>query len=372
MRSKQVFTWLVVTVLVFGMVAGLAGCGGDDTTGSTDEPAAEEPIKIALLLPETKTARYETQDKPLFEAKVMELAPDAEILYSNADQDAAEQQSQADAALTNGANVLVLDPVDSASAASIVTKAAAAGVPVISYDRLILDAPVDFYVSFDNEKVGTLQGQALLDKLTADGNAGETIVMINGSPTDNNATLFKKGAHSVLDGKVEIGAEYDTPDWSPDKAQDQMDQAITKLGKDGFVGVLAANDGTGGGAIAAMKGAGIDPKTRPTTGQDAELAAIQRILLGEQFMTVYKAIKLEAEAAAELAVALARGEDPPASMTMTTVNNGNKDVDSVLLAPVAVTIDNIQDTVVADGFWTVEQIEATPELKAAGDAAGLQ
>jgi len=372
MRSKQVFTLLVVTVLIFGMVAGLAGCGGSDTTGGTDEPAAEEPIKIALLLPETKTARYETQDKPLFEAKVMELAPDAEILYSNADQDAAEQQSQADAALTNGANVLVLDPVDSASAASIVTKAAAAGVPVISYDRLILDAPVDYYVSFDNEKVGTLQGQALLDKLTADGNAGKTIVMINGSPTDNNATLFKKGAHSVLDGKVEIGAEYDTPDWSPDKAQDQMDQAITKLGKDGFVGVLAANDGTGGGAIAAMKGAGIDPKTRPTTGQDAELAAIQRILLGEQFMTVYKAIKLEAEAAAELAVALARGEDPPSSLTLTTVNNGNKDVDSILLAPVAVTIDNIQDTVVADGFWTVEQIESTPELKAAGDAAGLQ
>ncbi len=371
MRMKKVLIWAAATLLIVGMVAALAGCGGGTTTTPDTGGTAAEPIKIALLLPETKTARYETQDKPLFEAKVKELAPDAEILYSNANQDAALQQSQADAAITNGAQVLVLDPVDSASAASIVTKAQSSNIPVISYDRLILNAPVNYYISFDNELVGTLQGQALLDKLTADGNAGKTIVMINGSPTDNNATLFKKGAHSVLDGKVEIGAEYDTPDWSPDKAQSQMDQAITKLGKDGFVGVLAANDGTGGGAIAAMKGAGIDPATRPTTGQDAELAAIQRILLGEQYMTVYKAIKLEAEAAARLAVALAKGENPPADMTLAKVNNQLQDIDSVLLPPVAVTIDNIKDTVVADGFWTADQIMIDDKLKAAGAAAGL-
>jgi D-xylose transport system substrate-binding protein len=363
--------WFVAAVLFMGSTLMLGGCSSTPDSG-TDTGTTAEPLKIALLLPETKTARYETQDKPLFEAKVKELAPDAEILYSNANQDAAEQQSQADAALTNGADVLVLDPVDSASAASIVAKAVEQGVPVISYDRLILNAEVDYYVSFDNEKVGNLQGQALLDKLTADGDAGKTIVMINGSPTDNNATLFKAGAHSVLDGQVTIGAEYDTPDWSPDKAQTQMDQAITKLGKNGFVGVLCANDGTAGGAIAAMKGAGIDPTTRPTTGQDAELAGIQRILLGEQFMTVYKAIKLEAEAAAELAVALAKGEAVPTSMQLSMVNNGTKDVESVLLAPVAVTKDNIKDTVVADGFWTAEQIMTSPELKAAGAAVGLQ
>lgn len=375
MRGRKVLVWLATTALLFGAVAGLTGCTtakDDGNTGTKTGGGTDKPLKIALLLPETKTARYETQDKPLFEAKVKELAPDAEILYSNANQDAAEQQSQADAALTNGANVLVLDPVDSASAASIVKKANEANVPVISYDRLILDSDVDYYVSFDNEKVGKLQGTALLDKLTKDGNAGKTIVMINGAPTDNNAKLFKAGAHSILDGKVEIGAEYDTPDWSPDKAQTQMDQAITKLGKDGFVGVLAANDGTGGGAIAAMKGAGIDPKTKPTTGQDAELAGIQRILMGEQFMTVYKAIKLEAEAAAELAVALAKGEDVPASMTLTDVNNGTIDVPSVLLDPVAVTIENIQTTVVADGFWTAAQIMSTPELEAAGKAAGIK
>jgi D-xylose transport system substrate-binding protein len=361
---------------VVSVVVVLAGCSSGSSTatsssGSTST-ASSGAVKIALLLPETKTTRYDTKDKPLFEAKVKELDPSVQIIYSNANQDANTQQSQADAALTNGAKVLVLDPVDSASAASIVTKAAAQKVPVISYDRLISNAPIDYYVSFDNEQVGKLQGTALLDKLTKDGNAGKTIVMINGSPTDHNATLFKSGAHSVLDGKVKIGAEYDTPDWSPDQAQTEMDQAITKLGKAGFVGVYCANDGTAGGAIAAMKGAGIDPKTKPVTGQDAEVAGIQRIILGEQYMTVYKSIKLETAAAAELAVALAKGSTAPSDLTVTKVNNGNKDVDSVILTPVAVTADNIKSTVIADGFWSVTDLLTTPELKTAGAAVGLQ
>lgn len=361
-----------VAVAAIWIVGILAGCGGGTTTGGSTSASGGEKLKIALLLPETKTARYETQDKPLFEKKVKELAPDAEIIYSNANQDANEQQSQADAALTNGAQVLVLDPVDSASAASIVTKAKAKNVPVISYDRLILNAPVDYYISFDNEQVGKLQGTALLEKLTKDGNAGKAIVMINGAPTDNNAKLFKQGAHSILDGKVKIGAEYDTPDWSPDKAQSEMDQAITKLGKTGFVGVYCANDGTAAGAIAAMMGAGIDPKTRPVTGQDAELAGIQRVLSGDQYMTVYKAIKLEAAAAAELAVSLAKKAGVPSGMTLSKVNNGTADIPSVLLTPVAVTKENIKTTVVADGFWTAAQIMTDDELKAAGKAVGLE
>ena len=370
MRMRKVIVRFGIAVLAVGIVAALAACSTSTTKGTTG--GTSKKLKIALLLPETKTARYETQDRPLFEAKVKELAPDVEILYSNANQDANEQQSQADAALTNGANVLVLDPVDSASAASIVAKAAAKKVPVISYDRLILNAKVDYYVSFDNEQVGVLQGTALLEKITKDGNAGKAIVMINGSPTDNNATLFKKGAHSILDGKVTIGAEYDTPDWSPDKAQTEMDQAITKLGKTGFVAVYCANDGTCGGAIASMKGAGIDPKMVPTTGQDAELAGIQRILLGDQYMTIYKAIKAEANTAAELAVSLAQGKGAPSSMTLSKVNNKMIDVPSVLLKPVVVTKDTIKTTVVADGFWKVTDILNTPELQAAGKAAGLQ
>jgi D-xylose transport system substrate-binding protein len=376
MRGGKVLIRLCAFAVVIGLIAALAGCSSSSTTSSSTTGAAStgaKQIKIALLLPETKTARYETQDKPLFEAKVKEIAPDAQILYSNANQDPAQQQSQADAALTNGANVLVLDAVDSTSAASIVQKAAAKGVPVIAYDRLINGAPIDSYVSFDNEQVGKLQAQALLDKLKASGKTGKaTIVMINGSPTDNNATLFKKGAHSVLDGQVNIAAEYDTPDWSPDKAQTEMDQAITKLGKNGFDGVYAANDGTAGGAIAAMKAAGIDPTTKPVTGQDAELAAIQRIILGEQFMTVYKAISQEASAAAVIAVAKAGGPAAPADLTMTTVNNGTKDVQSVLLVPVAVNKDNIKSTIIADKFWTPEQILNSPQLKAAAQALGIQ
>src|SRR5680860_1493258 len=213
-------------IVAAGLIAlGLSACGDDDSAAGGSSATGG---KIALLLPETKTARYETQDRPLFEAKVAEICPDCEVIYSNADQDASKQQSQAEAAITNGAQVLVLDPVDSAAAGGIATQAAAKGIPVISYDRLITGVPVDYYISFDNEKVGKLQGQALLDKLTADGKADGTIVMINGSPTDNNAKLFKAGAHSIFDtSTLKIGAEYDTPDWSPDKAQTEMAQAIT-------------------------------------------------------------------------------------------------------------------------------------------------
>ena len=327
------------------------------TTTTTDKPMAKPATggKVALLLPESKTSRYESHDRPNFERKFKELCPGCEVIYSNADQDASKQQNQAEAALTNGAKVLVMDPVDSGSAAAIVARARQSKVPVISYERLILNADVDYYISFDNEKVGKLQGQALVDKLKADNKTG-TIVMINGSPTDNNARLFKAGAHSIIDGSgLKIGAEYDTPDWSPDKAQQEMEQAITQLGKDKIVGVYAANDGTAGGAIAAMKAAGVSPLP-PVTGQDAELAAIQRVLSGEQYMTIYKAIKAEGEIAAEVAVSLLREGTVPAGRINGKVNNGTKDVPSILLPAQVVTKDNVKSTVVADGFWTTAQI----------------
>ncbi|MFL5343857.1 MAG: sugar ABC transporter substrate-binding protein [Hyalangium sp.] len=338
------------------------------TAGAEKKPAGG---KIALLLPESKTARYESHDRPHFERKVKELCGQCEVIYSNADQDASKQQSQAEAALTNGAQVLVLDPVDSASAAAIVTRAKQAKIPVISYDRLITGADVDYYISFDNEQVGKLQGMALVDKLKADGKTGGTIVVINGAPTDNNAKLFKNGAHSVIDGSgLKIGAEYDTPDWSPDKAQQEMEQAITAIGKDKIAGVYCANDGTAGGAIAAMKAAGVKPLP-PVTGQDAELAGIQRIIAGEQFMTIYKAIKPEAETAAELAVALAHGQPAPAGKVNAKVNNTQKDVPSILLTPVAVTKDNVKSTVIADGFWKADEI-CSSSYQDACKAAQLQ
>lgn len=346
------------------------------TLAATSAPGgAAASGKIALLLPETKTTRYETADRPYFEAKFKQLCPNCQIIYSNANQDANAQVSQVEAALTNGAKVLVLDPVDSDAAGALADRAKAQGVPVIAYDRLINNTSnVNYYISFDNQRVGQLQAQTLADALTKAGKSNPQIVMINGSPTDNNAKLFKQGAHSVLDpmkssGLLTIAKEYDTPDWSPDQAQNEMQQALTALGNK-VDGVYAANDGTAGGAIAAMKAAGITPLP-PVTGQDAELAGIQRILVGEQYMTVYKAIKPEAEAAAELAYNLLTGAPVPTSMTQSrTVNNGKADVPSVLLTPVAVTKTNIQQTVVADNFWTVQQI-CTAAYAAACQTAGL-
>jgi D-xylose transport system substrate-binding protein len=362
----RVGRWIIVSaVAVIGTGSVLAACGGGGGGGGGGEP-------IALLLPESKTTRYESQDRPHFEQTVKRLCSDCSIIYSNADQDPSQQQDQADAALAKGAKVLVLDPVDVASAASIVAKAKQQDVPVVSYDRLITNSDIDYYISFDNVRVGKLQAESLEKKLDSEGEGNSTIVMINGAPTDNNAKLFKQGANSVFkESSLKIGKEYDTPDWSPDEAQQEMEQAITDLGADGFVGVYAANDGTAGGAIAAMKSAGINPSTRPTTGQDAELAAIQRILDGEQYMTVYKPIKPEAEAAAELAVALVRGEDPPSGLVNSETDNGQEQVPTVLIKTVAVTKDNVQDTVIKDGFWKASEV-CTGRYARACQQAGIE
>src|SRR4051794_14734355 len=363
-RNARRVTLVVVAGLMLGLV--VAACGSDNGGGGGGGG------KIAFLLPESKTARYESQDRPLFEKKVKALCGDCEIIYSNADQDAAKQQQQAEAALTKGAKVLVLDPVDAASAGAIVSRAKQSKVPVVSYDRLITDAPIDYYVQFDSRKVGKLQGDSLVGALKKNGKANGPIVMINGAPTDNNAKLFKSGATTVLTSSgVKNGKQYDTPDWSPDKAQQEMEQAITALGQTGFNGVLAANDGTAGGAIAAMKGAGIKPNTRPTTGQDAELPAIQRILIGDQYMTVYKPIKPLADNAAEIAVKIAKGEDVPTNLAPDKENNGNKEVPTKTLDITAVTKANVNDTVIKDGYWTAAQV-CTGPYAAACKTAGIQ
>jgi D-xylose transport system substrate-binding protein len=343
-----------------------AGCGSGGSGGGGTAPAAEAAT-IALFLPESKTTRYEQFDKPVFEAKLKQLCPDCSFLYFNADQDAAKQQSQVESALTQGADVLVLDAVDADAVAPLVNQAKQKNVPVIAYDRRISGIGYDYFVSFDNVKVGEVQGQALLDELNRRGTATTgQIVMINGSPTDPSSADYKKGAHTALDGKVTIGREFDTPDWSPDKAQEQMEQAITSLGRDSIVGVYSANDGMATGAIAALKRAGY--ATLPAlTGQDAELAAVQRIITGEQTMTIYLDIKAQAENAAEAAVALAKGEKP---QTNTTVNNGTADIPATLLDPIAVTKDKIKDTIVADGFYQVSDI-CTPDIAAACTEAGL-
>jgi D-xylose transport system substrate-binding protein len=352
-----------VAILAVAAATGLAACGSSDKSSSSGTTGGSSGggKKIALLLPESKTTRYEEHDRPDFTAKVKALCPNCEVLYSNASQDPAKQLNQANAALTNGANVLVLDAVDAKSAAGIVNSAKQKNVPVIAYDRLIASAPIDYYVSFDNVRQGRIQAQTLLDKLGS-GAKGKSIVMVNGAPTDPSAGDYKKGAHQVFDKSgVKIGKEYDTPDWSP---------AVTALGKTGFVGVYSANDGMASGIISALKAAGVSPQKVPVTGGDAEIAAIQRILAGEQYSTIYLTIKKQAETSAQLAVDAANGRKPAAGVLNAKVNNGNKDVDSVLLTPVAVTRDNIKDTVIKDGFYKASQI-CTGKYAAACKKAGV-
>ncbi|WP_431799275.1 sugar ABC transporter substrate-binding protein [Microbacterium kunmingense] len=346
---------LLSTVIALGAAGCAAPTGGEEGT-------------IALLLPDAKTARYETFDRPYFEERVEELG-DFRVLYSNADQDAAKQQQQAEAALTGGAGVLVLDPVDANAAVTIVREANAQGVPVISYDRLVAGGDLAYYVSFDNEKVGQLQAAALTEALAADVTAIEPetqqrgILMVNGSPTDSNAALFKSGAEEVIDeAGITVLSSFDTPEWSPDLAQEWVAGQVAQFG-DRIAAVYAANDATAGGAVAALRAGNVTPFPI-VTGQDAELTAIQRILTGDQYMTVYKAIRPQAERAADVAVALLRGEEVEAPLEI----DGTP---TTLLDPVAVTIEDIADTVVADGFWTIDDI-CTAEYAEACERAGLR
>jgi D-xylose transport system substrate-binding protein len=345
---------LIVVVLV------ATGCGGSSGGGGT---------KIALLLPENETPRYESDDRPDFEKAIEEKCEDCEVIYLNAGGDAEKQQSQAESALTQGAEVLVVDPQDSKSAAAIAEKAKAQNVPVLSYDRLIENGEVAAYVSFDNKKVGELQAETLAKKLKEDGSASGPIIMINGDPADPNAALFKEGAHTGFEAAgIEVAKEYDTPGWSAENAQREAQQAITALGNNGFAGIYAANDDTGGGAIAALKGAGINPAEKPVTGQDATVAGLQRILAGQQFMTVYKEIEPEATISAEIALALAEGEEVPQEEVTEELNNGKAEVPAILLKPIAVTKDNVKSTVVADGFVSASELCTGPYAAACKEA----
>ncbi|MEZ3179211.1 substrate-binding domain-containing protein [Streptomyces pimonensis] len=359
-------------VVAGAMAVSLAACGSAAESGdkkdSGDSAAKGDDIKVGLLLPENQTARYEKFDKPLIEKKVKELTNNkGEVVYNNAKQDASLQNQQVETMITNKVDVLIIDAVDAKAIAGSVKKAKDAGIPVVAYDRLA-EGPIDAYTSFDNVTVGKTQGEALLEALGDKAKDGQ-IVMMNGSSTDPNAAQFKKGAHSALDGKVKIGREYDTKEWKPENANANMEGAISALGKDKIVGVYSANDGMAGGIITALKAAGIDDV--PVTGQDAELAGVQRIVTGEQYMSVYKPYAPEADAAAEMAVALAQGK-PLDSVAKDKVDSPTtKGVPSVLVPVVSLTQENIGDTVVKDGVYTVEEICAG-KYKAACDKIGLK
>ena len=344
----------------------LAACGANDATSGNGSNSGGGGNTIALLLPESKTTRYETFDKPLFEAKVKELCSDCKVSYYNADQDEAKQSQQVDTAINEGAKVIVLDPVNGAGAGGMVTSAQQSGAKVIAYDRFI--EGVDYYMSFDNETVGKMQAEALVSDMGDKGN----ILMLNGAPSDPNAAQFKAGAHGVLDkSNVKILAEYDNPDWSPENAQQFVTDQLSKYDTSKIQGVYAANDGQAGGVVAALTGGGVAKDALPPiTGQDAELAAIQRIVAGEQSMTIYKPIPIEANTAAEVAVKLANGDSVGTTSDTGIDQSDYKGVKSFIFTPIVVTSDNVADTVVKDKFYTVDEI-CTSDYADACKAAGV-
>lgn len=313
---------------------------------------------IAFLLPESKTARYENIDRHHFNKVAQQRCPNCTILYTNAGQDSARQQAQAEAALTQGAQVLVLDAVDVSSAVTIISAAHERGVPVVAYDRFLPEA--DYYVSFDSERVGKMQGEALVEYFANAGITSPGILVVNGSPTDPNSAALRRGlAKALADTDVRILAEYDTPDWSPDKAQDWVAGQLTQfMGK--IDGVYAANDGTAGGAASAMRAAGMHP-VPPVTGQDAELVAVQRIVAGDQYMTVFKPFSQQARTAAELAVRLLDGQTPAATARI-------EGVPSMLLAPLEVDQGSIRHVLISGGVFTRDQICVQPFATACEDA----
>ncbi len=358
---------VVIGATAVSMALSIAACGkaGDDDNDSGS--SGSDNKSIGLLLPDSVTTRYEKFDRPFFEAKVKELCDDCDVQYANAAADPAKQAQQMSSMVTKGVKVIVVSAQDSAAIKSSIQSAVDKGVKVIAYDRLA-QGPVSAYVSFDNVKVGQLQGEALLASLGDKATPKAKVVMINGDDADPNAGQFKAGAHKALDGKVDIAYEQSGL-WKDTVAAQKMSAAITQLGAKNIAGVYSANDGMAGGIANTLKGAKISGI--PLTGQDAELAGIQRIVAGTQSSTVYKAFKPQADAAAQLAVNLLEGKDIKSLATSEVTSGSGDKVPAQLLTPVSVTKANINDTVIKDNLYTVADI-CTAEYAAACKAAGLQ
>lgn len=358
---------LLTGMLIFSLL--LAACGSANTGSSSTTTTTTAPTngkgckKVGVLLPETATsARWDSKDRPLLEQLIPQQLSGATVDYNNAQGNADLQQTQAQADLTKGDCILVIAPSDSIKSAAIVTAAKAKGVPVIAYDRLIYSNDLNYYVSFDGVAVGQLQGQYIVDHyksyLTG---SNKNAVMIDGAQTDNNALLFAKGAHMALDPLFSSGAlkkvyEKFTPNWDNPTAQTEMQAALT-ANQNNIQIAYVANDGMANNVIAALKAVKLNGKVL-VTGQDATVAGIQNILKGDQAMTVYKAINKEAMATAQLVAAISNGTDTSSLINGQTAipQTGGASIPSVLETPVAVDKTNIQTTVIADGFVTVQDV----------------
>jgi D-xylose transport system substrate-binding protein len=359
-------------VTVLGLTA--AACGDDDSSsgatttkaGATTTAAGGAGGKIGVILPDSKSsARWETADRKFLDAAIK--AAGFEAVIQNAEGDKQKMATIADSMIAQKVKVLMIVNLDSDSGATILKKAKDAGIKTIDYDRLTLGGGADVYVSFNNVTVGELQGAGLIKCITDKKVTNPKIAVLNGSPTDNNATLFKQGYDSKINPKFDAKEwtevdDQSVPDWDNQKGGQIFEQMLAKAGGK-LDGVLAANDGLGGAAIAVLKKNNLQV---PVTGQDATVDGLRNILKGDQCMTVYKAIKTEADAAAKAAVALAKGEKPATNGTVKDTK-ANADVPSVLAAPVAIYKENVKD-VIADGFVTKDEVckDLAKECEAAG------
>jgi len=343
-------------LLGLGLVAlVVAGCGSSSSSsssssasgGGTTKPAGK--AEIAVLLPDTQSSvRWEQFDRKYLDAAFTSAGLTHTIV--NAQGDPSTQRTQAEQAITNGAKVILLVDLDPGSGSAIIALAHQHGVKVIDYDRLTLGGGADYYVSFDNTRVGQLQGQGLVKCIQQAGISKPVVAELNGSPTDNNATLFANGYNSVLNpqyksGTFVKGPNQSVPMWDNQQALTIFEQMLQRTNNK-INAVLSANDGLANSVISAETARKL--KYVPVTGQDATLAGIQHILAGQQCMTVYKAVKKEADAASKVAIALAKGQTPATNASV--ANGPGKTTPAELETPVAVTTANIKQTVIKDGF----------------------
>ena len=377
---------------IYGAVAGLAAaallltaCGGSSTSSeSSAAPAASEAApaaseaapaaagKACVILPDAaSSARWETADRPFLEKAFTDAGLEFDI--QNANGDKAKFATIADGMIAGGCAVMAVVNLDNESGAAVIKKASEAGIPVIDYDRLTLGGGAQYYVSFDNVAVGTAIGSGLVKCLNDAGVTEGPVALLNGSPTDNNATLFAEGyKKAITDAGFTVADEQAVPDWDNTKAGTIFEQMYTKANGD-FVGVASANDGLGGAAVAVLERNGQAGKI-PTTGQDATDEGLQRVLLGTQCLTVYKAVAKEADAAAKLMIALLNGDTAAADALATGKvmdTQTNTEVPSVLLEPQQIFAANVKD-VIADGYTTADKICTTDELKAKCAEFGIQ
>ncbi|WXR60371.1 D-xylose ABC transporter substrate-binding protein [Peptostreptococcaceae bacterium AGR-M142] len=347
-RLKKFLAIATITTLCFASLIGCNNSNQEDAKKDDEKAMDKDVIKIGFSMDTLKEERWQ-KDRDILLEQAKEKG--VQIIIQAANGDDNKQIAQAENMISQGVDVLMVAPHNAEVAAAIVENAHAENIPVLSYDRLIKNSDVDLYVSFDNEKVGNLQGE-YITKLVPEGN----YVYIGGAPTDNNAHLFKKGAMDILkpfidEGKINLVYDQMSKDWQPSEAQKHMENALT-ANKNKVDAVICANDGTAGGAISALSEQQLVGIV-PVTGQDAELAACQRIVEGRQTMTVYKPIPKLAKTALDLAIKLAMNETID---TNNTVNNNKIDVPSYLLEPVVVDKENMMDTIIQDNYHPFEEV----------------